>query len=172
MDELEGNVERYQDFVQAIRNISPVPVNFEDMEGQDGYYRQIEKRIAINAAMSERQTMAAMIHELAHAKLHALDPEHLKESAKARGKDQRTMEVETESIAAVVSSYFGIDTSANSWGYVASWSKNKELPELTASLQIIKDTAGEIITGISEENEVKYRNENGAYGAKTSGTCK
>lgn len=153
VDELEGNVERYQDFVQVIRNISPVPVNFEDMEGQDGYYHQIEKRIAINDAMSERQTMAAMIHELAHAKLHALDPEHLKESAKARGKDQRIMEVEAESIAAVVSSYFGIDTSANSWGYVASWSKNKELPELTASLQIIKDTAGEIITGISEEME-------------------
>ena len=60
---------------------------------------------------------------------------------------------EAESIAAVVSSYFGIDTSANSWGYVASWSRNKELPELTASLQVIKDTAGEIITGISEEME-------------------
>lgn len=97
--------------------------------------------------------MAAMIHELAHAKLHALDPNNMKESAKARGKDQRTMEVEAESIAAVVSSYFGIDTSANSWGYVASWSRNKELPELTASLQVIKDTAGEIISGISEEME-------------------
>ncbi|MDO5390323.1 MAG: YodL domain-containing protein [Eubacteriales bacterium] len=153
VDELEGNVERYQDFVQAIRNISPVPVGFEEMEGKDGYYHQVEKRIAINENMSETQTMAAMIHELAHAKLHALDPNNLKESAKARGKDQRTMEVETESIAAVVSSYFGIDTSANSWGYVASWSRNKELPELTASLQVIKDTAGEIITGISEEME-------------------
>ena len=153
VDELEGNVERYQDFVQAIRNISPVPVGFEEMEGKDGYYHQVEKRIAINENMSETQTMAAMIHELAHAKLHALDPNNLKESAKARGKDQRTMEVEAESIAAVVSSYFGIDTSANSWGYVASWSRNKELPELTASLQVIKDTAGEIITGISEEME-------------------
>ena len=153
VDELEGNVERYQDFVQAIRNISPVPVGFEEMEGKDGYYHQVEKRIAINEDMSETQTMAAMIHELAHAKLHALDPNNLKESAKARGKDQRTMEVEAESIAAVVSSYFGIDTSANSWGYVASWSRNKELPELTASLQVIKDTAGEIITGISEEME-------------------
>ena len=153
VDELDGNVERYQDFVQAIRNISPVPVGFEEMEGKDGYYHQVEKRIAINEDMSETQTMAAMIHELAHAKLHALDPNNLKESAKARGKDQRTMEVEAESIAAVVSSYFGIDTSANSWGYVASWSRNKELPELTASLQVIKDTAGEIITGISEEME-------------------
>lgn len=153
VDELEGNVERYQDFVQAIRNISPVPVGFEEMEGKDGYYHQVEKRIAINEDMSETQTMAAMIHELAHAKLHALDPNNLKESAKARGKDQRTMEVEAESIAAVVSSYFGIDTSANSWGYVESWSRNKELPELTASLQVIKDTAGEIITGISEEME-------------------
>ena len=153
VDELDGNVERYQDFVQAIRNISPVPVGFEEMEGKDGYYHQVEKRIAINEDMSETQTMAAMIHELAHAKLHALDPNNLKESAKARGKDQRTMEVEAESIAAVVSSYFGIDTSANSWGYVASWSRNKELPELTVSLQVIKDTAGEIITGISEEME-------------------
>lgn len=153
VDELEGNVERYQDFVQAIRNISPVPVGFEEMEGKDGYYHQVEKRIAINEDMSETQTMAAMIHELVHAKLHALDPNNLKESAKARGKDQKTMEVEAESIAAVVSSYFGIDTSANSWGYVASWSRNKELPELTVSLQVIKDTAGEIITGISEEME-------------------
>lgn len=153
VDELEGNVERYQDFVQAIRNISPVPVEFEEMEGKDGYYHQVEKRIAINEDMSETQTMAAMIHELAHAKLHAMDPNNLKESAKARGKDQRTMEVEAESIAAVVSTYFGIDTSANSWGYVASWSRNKEFPELTASLQVIKDTAGEIITGISEEME-------------------
>ncbi|MDO4647011.1 MAG: ArdC-like ssDNA-binding domain-containing protein [Eubacteriales bacterium] len=156
VDTLEGNVERYEDFVKAIRSISPVPLTFEQMEGKDGYYHQIEKRIAINADMSEIQTMAAMIHELAHAKIHALDPDHLKESAKARGKDQRTMEVEAESIAAVVSSYFGIDTSANSWGYVASWSRNKELPELTASLQVIKDTAGEIIAGISEEME-KYR---------------
>lgn len=153
VEDLEGNVERYQDFVQAIRNISPVPVGFEEMEGKDGYYHQVEKRIAINDNLSEKQAMAAMIHELAHAKLHALDPEHLKESAKARGKDQRTMEVEAESVAAVVSSYFGIDTSANSWGYVASWSRNKELPELTASLQVIKDTAGEIIDGLEEEME-------------------
>lgn len=153
VENLEGNVERYQDFVQAIRNISPVPVAFEEMEGKDGYYHQVEKRIAISDNLSERQAMAAMIHELAHAKLHALDPEHLKESAKARGKDQRTMEVEAESVAAVVSSYFGIDTSANSWGYVASWSRNKELPELTASLQVIKDTAGEIIDGLEEEME-------------------
>ncbi len=153
VEDLEGNVERYQDFVQAIRNISPVPVAFEEMEGKDGYYHQIEKRIAISDDLSERQAMAAMIHELAHAKLHALDPEHLKESAKARGKDQRTMEVEAESVAAVVSSYFGIDTSANSWGYVASWSRNKELPELTASLQVIKDTADEIIDGLEEEME-------------------
>ncbi len=153
VDELQGSVERYRDFVEAIRIVSPVPIGFEEMEGKDGYYHQVEKRIAINDNMSEPQTMAAMIHELAHAKLHALDPNNLKESAKARGKDQRTMEVEAESIAAVVSSYFGIDTSANSWGYVASWSRNKELPELTASLQVIKDTAGEIISGISEEME-------------------
>ena len=68
-----------EEFILQIPLEKEVPVNFEDMEGQDGYYHQIEKRIAINDAMSERQTMAAMIHELVHAKLHALDPEHLKE---------------------------------------------------------------------------------------------
>lgn len=172
VEDLEGNVERYQDFVKAIRAISPVPVAFEEMEGKDGYYHQVEKRIAINEDLSERQAMAAMIHELAHAKLHALDPEHLKESAKARGKDQRTMEVEAESVSAVVSSYFGIDTSANSWGYVASWSKSKELPELTASLQVIKDTAGDIIDGLVEEMEelrFLYMNKAEALEAATLG---
>lgn len=151
VDDLEGSVQGYRDFVEALRRVAPVPIQFEDMEGKDGYYHQVEQRIAINDDLSERQTMAAMIHEIAHAKLHALDPDNLKESAKARGKDQRTMEVEAESISFVVNSHFGIDTSANSLGYVASWSKNKELPELHASLQIIKDTAAEMIDSIEME---------------------
>ncbi|MGO4943677.1 YodL domain-containing protein [Streptococcus alactolyticus] len=151
VNDIEGDVDRYRDFVSAIRTVSPVPIAFEDMDDKDGYYHQVEQRIAINDSMSQKQTVAALIHEVSHAKLHALDPNNLRESAKLRGKDQRTMEVEAESIATVVASYFGIDTSENSWGYVASWSKNKELPELHASLQIIKDTARELIEGIEVE---------------------
>lgn len=151
VDDLEGSVQGYRDFIEALRRVSPVPIRFEEMEGKDGFYHQVEQRIAINDDLSERQTMAAMIHEIAHAKLHALDPDNLKESAKTRGKDQRTMEVEAESISFVVNSHFGIDTSANSLGYVASWSKNKELPELHASLQVIKDTAAEMIDSIEME---------------------
>lgn len=151
VDDLEGSVQGYRDFMEALRRVSPVPIQFEEMEGKDGYYHQVEQRISINDDLSERQTMAAVIHEISHAKLHALDPDHLKESAKARGKDQRTMEVEAESISFVVNSHFGIDTSANSMGYVASWSKNKELPELHASLQVIKDTAAEMIDSIEAE---------------------
>lgn len=151
VEDLEGSVQGYRDFVEALRRVSPVPIQFEEMDGKDGYYHQVEQRIAINDDLSERQTMAAMIHEMSHAKLHALDPNNLKESAKARGKDQRTMEVEAESVSFVVNSHFGIDTSANSWGYVASWSKNKELPELHASLQVIKDTAAEMIESIEME---------------------
>lgn len=149
--DLEGDVNGYHDFLSAVRKVSPVPISFEGMDGKDGYYHQVEQRIVINEDLSERQAMAAIIHELSHAKLHALDPENLKESAKARGKDQRTMEVEAESVSYVVNSHFGIDTSANSWGYVASWSKNKELPELHASLQVIKDTAADMIDNIEAE---------------------
>lgn len=151
VDDLVGDVRGFRDFMEAVRRISPVPIAFEEMEGKDGYYHQVEKRIAINDDLSERQAMAAVIHELAHAKIHALDPENLRESAKARGKDTRTMEVEAESVSFVVNSRLGIDTSANSFGYVASWSKNKELPELHASLQVIKDTSAEIISGIELE---------------------
>lgn len=148
--DISGDVERFDDFMEAMREVSPVPIFFEKMEGKDGYYSIKDKDIHLRSDMSQVQTVAAAIHETAHAKLHDLDLDHLEESLKARNKDNRTMEVEAESIAYVVSQHFGIDTGDNSFGYIVSWSKNKELPELAASLETIQKTAAEMIEGIEK----------------------
>ena len=150
-DNIEGDVKGFERFYRAVESVSPVPMGFEPMADKDGYYHQIDKRIALREGMSERQTAAAAIHEISHATLHALDMEHLKESLKQRGKDQKTMEVEAESIAYVVCQRYGIETGENSFGYIAMWSKDKSLPELQASLKVIRDTASDIIVRIDEK---------------------
>ena len=63
-------------------------------------------------------------------------------------KDRRTEEVEAESISYAVCQYFGIQTGENSFGYIASWSKGKELKELRASLETINKTSCELINDI------------------------
>lgn len=150
-ENIEGDVKGFERFYKAVESVSPAPIGFEKMDDKDGYYHQTEKRIALREGMSERQTAAAAIHEISHATLHALDMEHLKESLKARGKDQKTMEIEAESIAYVVCQHYGIETGENSFGYIAMWSKDKSLPELQASLKIIRDTASDIIGRIDEK---------------------
>lgn len=157
VDDLEGDVQEFENFMEAIRRISPVPIAFEEMTDKDGYYHQVEMRIALRSGMSQVQTAAAAVHEVAHAWLHALDPDRLRESAKELGKDQATKEVEAESVSFVVNQYFGIETDANSLGYIASWSKNKELPELRASLKTIRDTAAEMIDGMEEVLEELHK---------------
>lgn len=93
--------------------------------------------------MSQAQTVKTLVHEIAHAKLH--DPAKvLPEEQKAR----REKEVEAESVAYVVCQHFGIDTSDYSFGYVAGWSKGRDLSELKASLDTIHSTAGEIIAAL------------------------
>lgn len=74
VDELKGTVENYTAFFEALRQISPVPIGFEDISGgAKGYYHLEDRRIAIQDGMSEIQTVKTAIHEIAHAKLHALD---------------------------------------------------------------------------------------------------
>lgn len=148
---IEGDVEQFSAFMKAVESISPVPIEYANLMEEDGYYHQLEKKIVLRDNMSQRQTAAAVIHEVSHAMLHALDMDNLKESLKLRGKDQKTMEVEAESIAYVVCQHYGIETGENSFGYIAMWSNGKELPELHASLETIRDTAAKLIDGIDEK---------------------
>ena len=148
VDELAGNVEQYEDFFKALEQTSPVPMAFEDIPGgSHGYYHLTEKRIAIQENMSELQTLKTAIHEIAHAKLHAIVPE-APLTEQANRPDSRTREVQAESVAYAVCQHYGLDTSDYSFGYVAGWSSGKDLKELRASLETIRATAHELITTI------------------------
>ncbi|MFR4882812.1 MAG: LPD25 domain-containing protein [Eubacterium callanderi] len=148
VEELTGSVERCGEFFKALEQTSPVPIGFEDIPGgSHGYYHLTEKRIAIQAAMSELQTLKTAIHEIAHSKLHAIDPE-APAIEQADRPDSRTREVQAESVAYAVCQHYGLDTSDYSFGYVAGWSSGKELKELKASLETIRATAHELITTI------------------------
>jgi len=148
VEELTGSVERYGEFFKALEQTSPVPIGFEDIPGgSHGYYHLTEKRIAIQEGMSELQTLKTAIHEIAHSKLHAIDPE-APAIEQADRPDSRTREVKAESVAYAVCQHYGLDTSDYSFGYVAGWSSGKDLKELKASLETIRATAHELITTI------------------------
>ena len=152
--DLSGNVQQYEVFMEALRRASPVPMEIKPVaRDTDGFFSIKAQSITIRAGMSEVQTVCAAVHEIAHAKLH--DYEHMTELADdgetilvPGEKSRNTEEVEAESISYAVCQYYGIETGENSFGYIATWSKGKELKELRASLETINKTATELITDI------------------------
>ena len=241
--DLQGNVQNYEVFMEALRRSSPVPIEIIPIhDGADGYFSLDKQKIAIREGMSGVQTVSAVVHEIAHSKLHnqkkieepkgaekyqeveifdvpglfsngRIDPATIPEGMYVydlRGsdddpgqpitvenhvtvnhagsvitakpldlgedgrlnlteeeclnfvggeisayrflneqrKDRNTEEVEAESISFAVCAYYGIATGENSFGYIATWSKDKELKELRASLETINSTSSELITDI------------------------
>ena len=150
VDELSAEVDGYQDFMRALEAVSPAPIGYEDIPGEaKGYFDITLNRIAIQEGMSESQTVKTAIHEVAHAKLHSRERE--KETDLSEHKDRNTKEVEAESVAYTVCQHFGIDTSDYSFGYIAGWSSGKEMTELKSSLDTIRRTASELISGIEAQ---------------------
>ena len=153
--ELLSDVEGYQDMIRAVEAISPVPIELEEIAGDSkGYYDREAKRIAVQENMSESQTLKTMIHEVAHSKLHSKEVEQDEQMKK----DRNTKEVEAESIAYTVCQHFGIDTSDYSFGYIAGWSSGRDTKELRSSMDTIRRTASELITGIEEQLQELQRN--------------
>ena len=153
--ELLSDVEGYQDMIRAVEAISPVPIELEEIAGDSkGYYDREAKRIAVQENMSEGQTLKTMIHEVAHSKLHSKEVEQDEQMKK----DRNTKEVEAESVAFTVCQHFGIDTSDYSFGYIAGWSSGRDTKELRASIDTIRRTASELITGIEEQLQELQRN--------------
>ena len=241
--DLQGNVQNYEVFMEALRRSSPVPIEIIPIrDGADGYFSLDNQKIAIREGMSEVQTVSAVVHEIAHSKLHnqkkieepknapkyqeveifdvpalfsngrvsladlpeglyrydlrgsdddpgmpvtveqnvavnhagaiiTAKPLDLGEEGRLylteeeglnfvggeismqrffneQQKDRNTEEVEAESISFAVCAYYGIATGENSFGYIATWSKDKELKELRASLETINSTSSELITDI------------------------
>ena len=148
---LTAAVQDFDSFMQAIQKISPVPIRFDEIDGNaNGYYHNADKEIMIKKGLSESQTLKTAIHETAHAKLHD------KEIMESLGveKDRLTKEVEAESVAYCVCSSFGLDTSDYSFPYIAGWSSSREMKEMKASMDVIRKTAGEMIDQLTEELEI------------------
>lgn len=152
VEELQGNVNDYEYMKDSLIEVAKIPVEFENIQGgSKGYYHLTENRIAIKEGMSEKQTIKTMMHEVTHSRLHSIDSQ--KNIKDITGRNVK--EIEAESTAYVVSKHFGIDTSDYSFGYVASWSEDKELKELEASLKTIQKEANGIISEVEEKLEEK-----------------
>lgn len=148
---LTAAVQDFDSFMQAIQKISPVPIRFDEIDGNaNGYYHNADKEIVIKKGLSESQTLKTVIHETAHAKLHDRE---IMESLGVE-KDRLTKEVEAESVAYCVCSSFGLDTSDYSFPYIAGWSSSREMKEMKASMDVIRKTAGEMIDQLTEELEI------------------
>ena len=140
--DLTGDVQHFEAFMEALRRTAPVPIEIKKIpDNMDGYFSQDEQKIVVRSGMSEVQTVCATIHEIGHSMLH----NHEKAQGEAAAgtaevpvqKDKNTREVEAESVSYAVCQYYGIETGANSFGYIASWSADRSLPELRASLDTI-----------------------------------
>lgn len=146
-DKLNGSVDGYANLWETLVDISPVPVEVGECRGANGFYRRCEAPfIRVQDGMSEQQTVKTLLHEIAHATLHAGDD--------APG--QRAREVEAESVAYVVSGRLGIDTSAYSFGYVAGWASGKEAKELQESADRIREAAHDLINRLGGLNGATF----------------
>ena len=154
VSELTGSYEGYEKFMAAIREVSPVPIKFADIQGgAKGYFDRNAREIVVQTGMSEAQTMKTAVHEVTHSMLHSREAIRQKE----RPTDRRSMEVEAESVAYIVAKYYGLNTADYTFGYVSSWSSGRDLKELKRSMETIRSTAGELIDGIYEKMMEKER---------------
>ena len=141
---LEGTVDDMR-LYDILTDISPVPVDRELVPGEaNGYFSPTELRIVIDDGLSELMTIKVLCHEISHAFLHCKDG--IAETA-----DRRTREVQAESVAYTVLNYLNLDTSDYSFGYIAGWSKDRTLPELKSSMELIRETSDRIISEIERK---------------------
>lgn len=143
--ELEGDVKDYQALTKALMEISPVPITIEAFESSaKGCYYPLTNEIKVQPGMSEVQTIKTMIHEIAHSIVHSNENlDHLKKDENIEfSKSEK--EVLAESIAYIISSHLGIDTSDYSFPYVATWGLSTEpsdLENVKQNLKYIKSTS-------------------------------
>ena len=141
VNELLKDVDGAKDFIESLKKVSPIPIEFGETNGDSkGFYSPVDNKIVVKDGMSDAQTIKTMVHEISHAKLH--NPDRAEENA---GKSKGTIEMEAESIAYIVCQHFGIDTSDYSFGYIAGWSEGKETDELKKSMNTIRETSSEMI---------------------------
>lgn len=142
ISELDGDVENFDEMFEAVCQCTTASVTYDEVSGEaKGFYRPTDHSITLRNGMPQQQTLKTLLHEVTHSILHG---------AKSSTKDRDTKEVEAEGTAFVVASALGLDTSSYSFPYIGTWSSNKELPELKASLEVIQKTSKLLIDKIEE----------------------
>lgn len=140
---LTGEVSEFSCMMDALKSMSSVPVKMaDDCDGANGYCSPTE--IVILDNMSEKQTIKTMIHELAH---------HLLGHASGSKEDRTTKEVQAESVAYIVSQYFGLDTEEYSFPYITGWASEKDTKTLGRILASVQKVADKIINGCEKSFE-------------------
>ncbi len=141
-EELKGKVTDYGIIMDSLKEVAPAPIRFDSWEDtKKGYFSPLLNEIVIKSGMSELQTVKTGIHETTHSILHG---------GENGLKDSVAMETEAESVAFIVCSHLGLDTSDYSFPYLATWSSGKELPELKSSLSTIQKTAHSLIEHLDQ----------------------
>ena len=136
--------------LMAIAKENDVSVRFEEMENtKHGYYSVPENQIVLRSnEMNKAQIIKTFLHEMAHAELHHAD------NPQKENLTRSTAELQAESVAYVVASYYGIDTSEYSFNYLAGWSNDKEtLADLEAQLDIVQQEAKSLMVRMDQALE-------------------
>ena len=153
--ELEGTYEDYGNLYKSAKEVSEangVPLSFsKDTKGSNGFYSVTNNEIVIKQGMSEQQTLKTIFHEMAHSDLHNM--EKIQETPLKRS----TAELQAESVAFVVASHYGLDTSEYSFGYLATWTDDPDgLSDLEGQIKIVQKEADSLISRIDKTLE-KYQ---------------
>ena len=152
VSEIEGKIDDYNTLKDALLETSRVPIQFGKIEDTaKGYYSPVQGRILVRDGMSEVHTVKTMIHEMAHSERLKFNSKEIDTAVRRRE------EIIAESVAYIVTKYYGLDTENYSFGYVASWSADKDIRELKSSLEEIRQMAHGLIERIDERILSKSR---------------
>ncbi|MBK5432223.1 LPD25 domain-containing protein [Bacillus mycoides] len=157
---LEGSITDYKSLYRGMEAVAEkngvkIIAPKAELGVAKGVSYTLTKEVALNPRNSELQNVKTLLHELAHAKLHTAET-HMNYTAPEK-------EFQAEMTAYAVSSYFGIDTSEYSLGYLASWTQGKEMKDKTKLLKEVHETSIEFIETIENtlEKEKEKTNEKG-----------
>ncbi|MBZ2037465.1 toprim domain-containing protein [Streptococcus sanguinis] len=153
--ELKGSYKDYGNLYKSAKEVSEangVPISFsENTKGAKGYYSPVSNEIVIKKGLSEQHTLKTIFHEMAHSDLHNL------EKRAETPFNLSTAELQAESVAFVVSSHYGLDTSEYSFGYLANWTQDpRGLSDLEGQIKIVQKEADSLISRIDQALE-KYQ---------------
>lgn len=144
VDNLSGSVQNFGDLLLCLTSCAGIPIEYQKLKGKaNGCYTESdgEPHIVISDSLSEIQTIKTLIHEIAHSRLHS--SKNTEKSEKKKTRDQR--ELEAESVAYIVCSYFNLDTSDYSFPYILSWSAERFREILKESMSDIQKVSSYII---------------------------